>query len=461
LHISTFLSVFYFFALLGVMVFIHELGHFVVAKLCGVRVEAFALGFGKRLFGYRAKSGTDYRVNMLPLGGYVKMTGEIEMAGVVLTEEKDRNSADNGDFNAKPRWQRALIALAGPIANFVLAFVAFTCVAMFHHDVPEGLQGPAVVDYVSANSEAAKAGMQPGDTIVHFDTVENPTWEDVLPHSVLHLNRKVALGFTHNGQRTDTQILVTSPDGPENFSPSDIGFAPRIQSQPVGVLALLEDGPAIKAGLKAGDKIVAIDNLPLRSVESFLAYLKDQNGKAVVLTVQRGAEQLKLPLQPTEGEVAPGRRQFRIGFRPAAPVSRVVHLPLGTAMADAWQDTKRTSLLIVDVIHGMFTREVSVRSVSGPVGIYQVVDDASHSGFWPVVTVGASISINLGIFNLLPFPLLDGGMILFLLIEGVIRRDVDQQWKERIYQAAFILILIFAVFIIGNDVSKMHLFQKH
>src|SRR5271154_3835959 len=163
---------------LGLMVLVHEFGHFAVAKLCGVRVETFAIGFGKRLVGFR-RGETEYQINALPLGGYVKMAGEIP---------GETTSNDPGELNNHPRWQRILIALAGPIANFILAFGLMTGVSMLHNEVQEFLDGPAITDYIQSKTPAAKAGIQSGDRIVHFDTIEGPTWEDVGNRSILNLN---------------------------------------------------------------------------------------------------------------------------------------------------------------------------------------------------------------------------------------------------------------------------------
>src|SRR5580700_2365961 len=173
------------------MVLVHEFGHFAVAKLCRVRVEAFAIGFGKRVVGFR-RGGTDYQINILPLGGYVKMAGEIPGEEV---------STDPGELNNHPRWQRMLIALAGPVANFILAFGLMTGAYMLHNEVNEYVSGPAVTDYESPTTAAAKTGIQSGDTIVQFDNVTNPTWEDVLNHAALNLNQTVRFSFVHDGKR--------------------------------------------------------------------------------------------------------------------------------------------------------------------------------------------------------------------------------------------------------------------
>src|SRR5215469_4600238 len=176
---------------LGIMVLVHEFGHFAVAKLCGIRVEVFSIGFGKRLFGYR-KGDTDYRISVLPLGGYVKMSGD---------NPGEAPTGDPGEFNSHPRWQRILVALAGPVANFLLAFGLMTGVYMLHNEVSEYLSSAAITDYISPRSAAAATGIRSGDTIVHFADVENPTWEDLFNHAALSLNQTVPFDYVHDGRR--------------------------------------------------------------------------------------------------------------------------------------------------------------------------------------------------------------------------------------------------------------------
>src|ERR1700688_2376525 len=199
---------------LGIMVLVHEFGHFAVAKLCGIRVEVFSIGFGKRLFGFR-RGDTEYQIAAVPLGGYVKMAGEMSFQ---TSETDDARPTDPGDFNAHPRWQRILVALAGPIANFILALGLMTGVSMLHNEVQEFLNGPAVTDYIQSKTPAAKTGIHSGDRIVHYDTVENPTWEDVANRSILNLNQTIPFSFLHDGQRTDTRLFIEAKGRPDDFS---------------------------------------------------------------------------------------------------------------------------------------------------------------------------------------------------------------------------------------------------
>jgi regulator of sigma E protease len=439
---------------LGIMVLVHEFGHFAVAKLCGVTVETFAIGFGKRLVGFR-RGGTDYQINILPLGGYVKMAGDAP---------GEAPSGDPGDFNAHPRWQRMLIALAGPVANFILAFFLMLVVSMFHHEVDQFLSGAAVNDYTLRNSPAAKAGIAPGDTIVHYADTENPDWEAVAMRSLLNMNRTVPFSYLHEGKRTDTTIPVAATES--DASSGDIvsllqhlGLVPRAQNMPVTVVDVVPNMPAAKAGLKPGDQIVSIDGVEVHSVAMLLAYMQDQAGKPATLVILRDGKPMTLPVTP-EQTTADGTKGYRLGFTPMRTAMRVDRLPLGAAAIDSASENIKSALMIRDVLAGMLARRVSPKSLQGPIGIGQQVGMAARDSIWTLLRLMAMISINLGIFNLLPIPILDGGMILFLLIESLMRRDINQQLKERVYQVAFVCLVVFAVMVIFNDVTKLPFMTK-
>jgi len=430
------------------MVLVHEFGHFVVAKACGVRVETFAIGFGKRVLGIR-RGETDYQINALPLGGYVKMAGEIP---------GEKVSNDPGELNNHPRWQRMLIALAGPTANFVLAFVLMAGVYMVHNEVNEYISGPAFTDYISPASSVASTGIQTGDIIVHFDNVENPTWDDVGNHCLLNLNQTVPFSFLHNGQRVDTTFFIASKStSPDDFSPETLGFVPKMQPTPVKVSSLMPGSPAERAGLQPGDEIVSIDALALHSVSTLLTYMQDRRGAPAVLMVLRNGQPQLMNITPElidEG----GSKQYLLGFHPVPPPVKIEKLSLVKSVAASWKFTKVNSMLIKDVVKGMFVGHVSVRSLSGPIGIGQVVHQAAEAPGWtPLIGTMSMISINLGMVNLLPFPILDGFMIFLLIFESLFRRDLPMQVKEYIFQAAFVCILMFAAFIICNDIVKLHL----
>jgi len=443
-------TAFYLLVVLGIMVLVHEFGHFAVAKLCGIRVETFSIGFGKRLFGIK-RGDTDYRLSALPFGGYVKMAGD---------NPGEETTGDPGEFNAHPRWQRVLVALAGPVSNFILAFCIMTLVGLCHHEVDQYLTRPATIDWVIAKSEAAATGIQPGDVIAHFDNIENPVWSDVYDRMAVNPNQTVAFSYLHAGHRVDSTLLIKSADASAPTGPDDLGLIPVYQDAPVEVLQLESGMPAAAAGMQPKDQIVSINGIAVHSVPALLAYLQDQNGQPATLNILRGGVPVIIHITPEISDSGDGVKQYRLGFHPLPTPKNIQKLSLGAAVSASLKDNWHDSMMIVTVLHHMFGGKVSVKSLSGPIGIGQEIGLAVKLGWWTLLQLMAAISLNLGIFNLLPFPILDGGMILFLLVETIIRRDVNQVWKERINQAAFVVLILFAAFVIFNDISKLTPFAK-
>jgi regulator of sigma E protease len=436
---------------LGIMVLVHEFGHFAVAKLCGVRVEVFSVGFGKRLFGFR-RGDTDYRLSLLPLGGYVKMSGEAP---------GEPSTGDPAEFNAHPRWQRILIGLAGPVCNFLLALLLMTGFYMMHNEVEAFRSQPANIDFVSDHTAAANAGLKPGDVITRFDNVNNPTWEQVSIRSAMNVGQTIPVDVKRDGQTVTTQLAVPNPRGSDDFDFDTIGFVPRMQEDPIRVRQIEPGMPAAKAGLKAGDQILAVDGLALHSVDAMLSFLQQGNGRPIQLTALRDGKTFQIPLQPVMADEPNGHKLYRIGFAPNLPPFKIQQLPLPEALKQSVHFNLRYSGLILEVLHRMVTRRFAVQDLSGPIGIAKQTGLAVEQPGWqPIIGLMSIISLNLGIFNLLPIPILDGGMIALLLIEGVMRRDLNQEFRERLYQAAFVVLLIFAAFVMFNDISKLQVFTK-
>ncbi|MFY9936417.1 MAG: RIP metalloprotease RseP [Silvibacterium sp.] len=440
---------------LGIMVLVHEFGHFAVAKLFGVRVEVFSIGFGPRLFGFR-RGDTDYRVSLLPLGGYVKMSGETP---------GETRTGDPAEFASHPRWQRILIGLAGPFSNFVLAFVLMSGLYMMHNEVPNYMSSPAVTDVVPPDSPAAHAGIQAGDRIERFDKDTNPTWEQVGMRAALDINSYVPLTVerTVNGHPQDVNLELYLADASkgQDFQIEAIGLLPKMQNGPLGVRDVMPGNPADRAGLKAGDAIVSINGQAVHSVAAVMAVLQESQGKPVNLAVQRGSQTLNMTTTPIWGDDGTGRMGYRLGFHPALAPFHVEQEPLLKAVQKSVAFNMQNSGYIVDVLKRLVTHKSDVQQLSGPIGIARETGEAvTMPGWQPLIALMALISLNLGIFNLLPIPILDGGMILLLLIEGVLRRDLNQEFKERVYQVAFVVLILFAAFVMFNDVAKLNILSK-
>jgi regulator of sigma E protease len=436
---------------LGIMVLVHEFGHFAVAKLCGVRVEVFSVGFGKRLFGFR-HGDTDYRLSLLPLGGYVKMSGE---------SPGEESTGDPAEFNAHPRWQRILIGLAGPVSNFLLALLLMTGFYMMHNEVEAFRSQPADIDFISDHSAAATAGLKAGDLITRFDSVNNPTWEQVSIRAAMNVGQTIPVDVKRDGQSISMQLAIPTPTGTDDFDFDTVGFVPRMQEGPIRIRQVEAGMPAAKAGLKAGDQILSFDGLALHSIDAMLAFQQQDSGRPIQLTALRNGQSFQIELQPIMADEPNGHKLYRIGITPNLPPFKIQQLPLPEALRQSVRFNLRYSGLILEVLHRMVTRRFAVQDLSGPIGIARQTGLAVEQPGWqPIIGLMSIISLNLGIFNLLPIPILDGGVIVLLLIEGVMRRDLNQEFKERIYQAAFVVLLIFAAFVMFNDISKLQVFTK-
>jgi len=463
---------------LGIMVLVHEFGHFVAAKLCDVRVEQFSIGFPPRLFGKKI-GDTDYCISAIPLGGYVKMTGEtlpgenLSLTGpngeTPVGETIAAQAADPRALTSKPRWQRMIIGVAGPTANFALALALMTGFYMFHHEVFLFEDQPATLDWVIPGSDADQAGLQPGDRIVSFDSRQNPTWEDVYKASAENIqllghDHHVPLVVERNGQQVPLTLqLPELPKGKE-FVLDKIGLLPVVQPTPVKVDTVTSGTPAYRAGVKPGDQFLSIDGHVFHGTESIVAYLQSRNGAPLTIQLSHAgpnATPSTVVVHPFQIQDPKQGLVWRIGFSGTPPPSRIEQLPLGEAVAESAKFNRENSLDILVVLQRLVTHKMSVDTLSGPIGIASQTGQALSTQNWGgMVQLMTVISLNLGILNLLPFPILDGGMILFLLIESVIRRDINIAIKERVYQVAFVMIIVFFAFIMFNDISKLGWFTQ-
>jgi regulator of sigma E protease len=420
-------------AVLGFMILIHEFGHYAVAKWLGVRVEVFSIGFGKRLLGFR-KGETDYRISAIPLGGYVKMSGENPM---------DERTGDPAEFLSHSRWHRFLIAIAGPTMNIFLAIFLLTTVYMVHYEYPAVLDEPTVIGWVIKDTPAAKAGFQAGDHIVRIDGIENPNWEQVDTKEALSPGQPLDITVDRGGQ------LLTKTIAPEPYGVDQIGMAGWSPKQPCVCITDLSPGmPAQKAGLKVGDEIVSLNGKSVPALAAMVESLRLTKDKPITLVVRRGSELKNFTVQPVLNE-----KSYRIGV--GSFPSKVTTLPFGEALRLSVARNQRASLMILELVKKMLQHKMSIRSIEGPIRIGQAAGEAaSRKGWTPLLELTAAISLNLGIFNLLPIPILDGGVIFFLFIEGLMRRDISMRIKERVYQAAFVFLVLFAVMVIYNDLMK-------
>ncbi len=438
-----------FIVLVGLIVILHELGHFVVAKLFGVRVEAFSFGFGPRLFGFKY-GDTDYKVCLLPLGGFVKMTGENP-----TEESADEIASDPAAFTSKPRWQRMLIGLAGPTVNILLTLFLMFVYYAFINEVPSVTVKDTAIEWVTPGSAAAAAGLQTGDVILAFDGVNHPDWETVFEHAKLNANQIVSVTVERGASTIPLSLHVPFSAKSDTFDLSDAGISPQFLPGPIQVLKVAPGDPAEQAGMRDGDQIVSVDGLAFHSTNTLVAYMQWDQGKPMKLSLLRNGVALQIQATPAKLDT-----RWMLGFSPPYVPFRDAPLSFAAASEQSFLFFKSKSMLVGEVLRGLFTHRLSVSQLMGPVGIAQVAGEAAEMHGWlPKFDLASEISLQLGILNLLPFPILDGGMILLLLIESLIRHDISMVIKERIYTAAFVVLMAFFAFVLFNDVSRLGLFQ--
>jgi regulator of sigma E protease len=442
-----------FIVLVGAIIVVHEGGHFVVAKLCRVRVEAFSIGFGPRLFGFKI-GDTEYKVCLLPLGGFVKMTGETESGLTGSPSDGHEPVDDPGAFTAHPRWQRMLIGVAGPTFNFLLTLSLMWFYFAFINEVPAATVKTTSVEWVTPGSAAATAGIETGDEIVSFDNIKNPDWEMVYDHIRLNANQMVPVAVERGGNTLQLSLRVPASAKSDEFDLTDAGISPQYLPGPIAVAEVQPGLPAEQAGLRGGDAIEAVDGHAFHSVNTLLAYMQAGMGKPLTLTVLRNGANLQITATPTKLDT-----RWMLGFSTTQIPIRDEPLSFVSAAGKSLSFFKNNSLLVGEVLNRLFTHRLSVTQMMGPVGIAKAAGEAAQmDGWYPKFGLASEISLQLGILNLMPFPILDGGMILLLLIESVLRQDISMTIKERIYQAAFVVLMAFIAFTIFNDVSKLQLF---
>jgi regulator of sigma E protease len=424
--------------LIGVMILIHELGHFWAARLFDVHVETFSIGFGPRLFGFHLGE-TDIRFSLILFGGYVKMAGE--------HPGDQAASADPRSVLAKPRWQRLIIAVAGPAMNVVLAVGILTGLYMVRFPrVPE-VHSP-YVGFVAPDSAAAKAGIQEGDRILQIDDIANPTWDDIQIKELASARKAIDVGVERNGERI---VKSVTPVFEEKAGGGDMGWAEQQQIQIAGVISGMD---AERAGLKRGDVVLSVNGQATRSLLKLHEVIRQSNGKPVEIEYQRDGRKNLVTVQPKFNEKETPGGRWMIGVQ-LEPRMVMVQLPFHEALAESVKQNKRYASVIYGFLRGLVERRMSPKSLEGPIGIARLSGEAAREGPSAFLGLMAMVSLNLAIFNLLPIPILDGGVILLLFIEMLMRRDLSLQVKEAVIKVGFVFLMMVVAFVLYNDISKI------
>ena len=416
----------------GILVFVHEFGHFFMAKLVGVRVEVFSFGYGKRLFGVK-KGETDYRISLLPLGGYVKLLGE----GMF---EKDRPLAPD-DLMAKTRGQRLLIMAMGSIMNIILAVLIVAFMNVVGTEVAAYLDDKPVIGYIETSSPAEKAGLRIDDEIVRIGGREVKTWTEVEMAVGTKPDRLVRIDIRRDGETLPVNLQTESVT---RYQMGYAGFEAKILTQ---IKMVLSKSAAEKAGLRAGDIVLAIDGAPVY-YNQFIGIIQKSPGEELLFSVRRGGQTLTIPVTPRkEGDAG----KIGVSHGPASVTKKYAFF---TAVGQSVKKNLSDTFLVIRFIKELFTGEASTRQLGGPLEIANFSYTAFRLGWMPLLAWIAVISLQLGILNLFPIPVFDGGQIFVLIIESIFRRDLGPKSRQVWMSIGFVIFVVLIVFVVLNDIVK-------
>ena len=427
-----------FLFVLGVLIFVHELGHFLAARRLGVRVITFSLGFGPKLLKV-TRGDTEYCISVVPLGGYVKMAGE---------NPDDPRSGNPDEFMSRTKWERFQILIMGPAMNIILAVVVMAVVLAQGAEVPIYQDEPPVVGAVAPGSPAEQAGVVRGDRILTVDGDAVDTWEDLFIAIGTRPSRDVQLSLLRDGQTRSLSVRTVSET---RYEVGNIGVLPDIN--PV-VTSVIAGTIAEKVGLKAGDVILAANGERMVTRTQLIEAISRSGGREMELTIRRGEEELRIRATPQqEGD------RGMLGFYLGEPTKSFTPTPLEAVRLSVERNIEFSGL-IFKTLGGLFVGETSPRQLMGPVAIAQLSGESAAAGWISLFTLMASISLNLGLLNLLPIPVLDGGHILIMALEGIARRDFSMAVKEKMLLAGFVLLMMLMVTVIYNDLTRISWIER-
>ncbi|HSQ36086.1 MAG TPA: RIP metalloprotease RseP [Candidatus Binatia bacterium] len=421
-----------FLFVLGIIVLVHEFGHYIAARLMKIRVEVFSFGFGKRLLGKKI-GDTDFRLSLFPLGGYVRMAGE---------EEFDPEHPKADEFMAKNRAQKIFTLLMGPVMNVLLALLLIIIVNMGGVEVDAYKLEQPVIGYIEKGSPAEKAGLLPGDTLQAINGRKTPDWKEVEITVGTNPKESLTIDFSRQGLPLRTTLNVISA------SRYEIGYAGFYWQLPAEIDQVLKNYPAWKGGLRPGDVIIAVDERPVGNYFELAEIIRQSPGKPLRLTYQRGEQRLVSQVTPLE-ENGRGLLGFNVKIS-----STTVSYGFFAAVENSLREAARLTFLTFNAFKKIIQRKISVRSFSGPIEIARVSQQALISGFANFFMLIAFISLQLGIVNLFPIPGLDGGHLLIFTIEAIIRRDLNQKLKNILIYIGFAFLITLMAFVILNDIAK-------
>jgi regulator of sigma E protease len=423
---------------LGVLVFVHELGHFLMARWHGVRVLTFSLGFGPKLLKV-TRGDTEYAISAIPLGGYVKMAGE---------NAEDQRTGSSDEFLSKTKWQRFQILIMGPVMNLALAVILMAVVLMQGAQIPSYEDKPVLIGKVEAGSAAEKAGLRAGDLITAIGGESVPTWERYYLTIGTRADRDVPITL----QRDGSELRLTArPIAQGRFQIGDLGVLPDVHPR---VNRVVPGSPAEQAGIKAGDVILAVNGQRMVFSAEVSDAINSNKGQAVEIRIGRDGTEMPFTVTPV-----PDGDRVRAGIDVANETTTFTPGPL-EAFGLSVQRNIEFSGLILKTLWGLIVGETSPKQLMGPVGIAQLSGESAQAGWVALFALMASISLNLGLLNLMPVPVLDGGHILIIGLEAVARRDFSLQVKEKMFLVGFVLLMALMVTVIYNDLTRISWIER-
>jgi regulator of sigma E protease len=419
-----------FLIVFGILVFIHEFGHFFMAKLVGIRVEVFSFGYGKRLLGFK-KGQTDYRISVLPMGGYVKFLGE------GIFDPGRQLEAD--DFMAKTRWQRFLVILMGSVMNILLAVVIVAGTNMVGVAVPDYLDQRPVIGWIEPGSPAAKANLRIDDEILSINAKKVESWTDIQMAVGARPEKLLTLQIRRDGQ------ILSMPMLTQSITKYDMGYAGFFGKVYTEVSTVDANSPAEKGGLKAGDVIQTINGEPVY-LYKFTEVVQKNPEKDLEFVVLRNGQSVTLHITPRRaGTVG------KIGILPSwkSVVIKYAFLP---AIRESIKSNAQLFFMVIDVIKNLVTGQVSTKQLGGPIKIASLSYDFIRAGFLTFIGWIALISLQLGVLNLFPIPVFDGGQLFVLILEGIFRRDFNPKARQIWMQIGFVIFIFLIGFVLLNDI---------
>ena len=447
---------------LGILVTIHEFGHFWVARRCGVKVLRFSIGMGKAVKSWIGRDGVEYVIAPIPIGGYVKMLGQEDTA--VADTKEIPISQQHLCFAYKPLWQRMAIVAAGPIANFLLAIFIYWLI-----NISYGINGIApVINGISENSSADRAGLQVGDEIIAVDSEETIIWQQVSLQMLNRLGETGELVVTVNPYDSSTSRDITIPiqawlrSDVEPDPVTDLGIV-RLEI-PARIAEVVTGGRAERDGLRAGDEIISVNGESILGWSHWVAVIRSNPELALDVIVKRGESEAGLEIRPELVRLSNGTAIGRIGASVQetalseildSEMQRHISFNAFTAIQPALQETWNNSVFVLDSIKKMVIGLISVRNINGPITIAQVAGETASYGLEVYLGFLALLSICLGVFNLLPIPVLDGGHLFYYTVEAIMGRPVPERVQTWGLQLGLSLIFGIMILAIYNDVNRL------